>query len=175
MENKERRSVNYYMRICHRYAGYFIAGFALIYACSGITLIFRDTDFLKHDKKISVNLSPGINTSELGPALRMREFMVDKTEGDIIFFRGGSYNKVTGAAEMTIKELVFPFNKLTGLHQTPSGKFLHWFTLSFGLILLFLAFSSLWMFKRGTKMFSKGMLTVAAGFVFVLILLMFVN
>ena len=68
MENKEKKSVNYYMRICHRYAGYFIFGFVLMYGLSGITLIFRDTEFLKHEKKISINLSTGINPSELGGA-----------------------------------------------------------------------------------------------------------
>ena len=175
MENKEKKSVNYYMRIWHRYAGFFIFGFVLMYGFSGITLIFRDTEFLKHEKKISMNLAPNINPSELGPALRMREFKVDKIEGDIIYFRGGSYNKATGAAEQTIKELVFPFNKLTGLHQTPSKNLLHWFTLSFGITLLFLAISSLWMFKPGSQVFRKGIITVAAGVVFVLILLMFVK
>jgi hypothetical protein len=175
MENKEKKSVNYYMRICHRYAGFFIVGFVLIYGLSGITLIFRDTEFLKSDKKISVNLAPGINPSELGNALRMRDFKVEKTEGDIIYFRGGSYNNITGAAEQTIKELVFPFNKLTGLHQTPSKNLLHWFTMSFGIVMLFLAISSLWMFKPGSKVFRKGILTVIAGVVFVLILLMFVK
>jgi hypothetical protein len=175
MENKESKSVNYYMRIWHRYAGFFIVGFVLIYGLSGITLIFRDTEFLKHEKKINIALAPGINPSELGPALRMREFKAEKTEGDIIYFRGGSYNKVTGATQQTIKELVFPFNKLTSLHQTPSKNAIHWFTLSFGITMLFLAISSLWMFKPGSKVFRKGILTVAAGVVFVLILLIFVK
>ena len=36
-----------------------------------------------------MNLAPGIDPSELGRSLRMREFKVEKTEGDIIFFKGG--------------------------------------------------------------------------------------
>lgn len=35
------------MRIYHRYLGYFLAGIMAVYAISGLTMIFRDTDFLK--------------------------------------------------------------------------------------------------------------------------------
>jgi hypothetical protein len=105
----------------------------------------------------------------------MRDFKVEKTEGDIIYFKGGSYNTITGAAEQTINELAFPLNKLTNLHKTPSKNILHWFTLSFGIVMLFLAVSSLLMFKSGTKVFRKGILVAAAGAVFILILLMFVK
>jgi hypothetical protein len=175
METKEKPPINYYLRIMHRYAGFFILGFAVIYGLSGITLIYRDTDFLKHDKKIALNLTPGINPSELGNALRMRDFKLEKTEGDILYFQGGTYNKTTGAAEITIKDLVFPFNKLTNLHKTPSKSPIHWFTFIFAITLLFLAISSLWMFKPGTKMFRKGILTVAVGLVVALVLLLFVK
>lgn len=173
METKERKSINHYMRVWHRYAGFFILGFALLYGLSGITLIFRDTDFMKNEKKISLSLAPGIDPSELGRNLRMREFAVEKTEGDVIYFRGGSYNKATGATEQTVKELVFPLNKMTEFHTTPSGKPLHWFTLTFGIVLLFLAVSSLWMFKSTSKVFRQGMLLTLAGIAAAVILLFF--
>ena len=175
MENTEKRSFAHYMRIWHRYAGFFIAGLVIVYGLSGITLIFRDTDFLKKEKKITLNLATGINPSELGSTLRMRDFKVERLEGDIIYFKGGSYNSATGAAEQTINELIFPLNKLTNLHKTPSKNIMHWFTLAFGIVMLFLAVSSIFMFKSGSKVFRKGLLTVAAGVVFVLILLMFVK
>jgi len=38
--------------------------------------------------------------------------------------------------------------------------------------MLFLAVSSFWMFKPGSVVFRKGMITVAAGIVFTLILLL---
>jgi hypothetical protein len=173
MENKEGKSINHYMRVWHRYAGFFILGFALLYALSGITLIFRDTNFLKQEKKITLNLAPGIDPSELGRNLRMREFNVEKTEGDVIYFKGGSYNKVTGAAEQTVRELIFPLNKMTEFHTTPSGKPLHWFTLTFALVLLFLTISSLWMFKSTTKVFRQGILLTICGVIFAVILLFF--
>ena len=40
------------MRVYHRYLGYFLAGIMAVYSISGITLIFRDTAFLKIDKQI---------------------------------------------------------------------------------------------------------------------------
>jgi hypothetical protein len=98
---------------------------------------------------------------------------VEKTEGDVIYFRGGSYNKATGATEQTVKELVFPLNKMTEFHTTPSGKPLHWFTLTFGIVLLFLAVSSLWMFKSTSKVFRQGMLLTLAGIAAAVILLFF--
>ncbi len=45
MENKEKKSINQTIRILHRNIGFFILGFVLIYALSGITLIYRDSDF----------------------------------------------------------------------------------------------------------------------------------
>jgi hypothetical protein len=175
MENKERKSVNYYMRIFHRYAGFFIFGFVILYGLSGIALIYRDTDFLKQEKKVSLKLAPGISPSELGNALRMREFKVERTEGDVIYFQGGSYDKATGSAEQTIKELRFPFNKLTNLHKTPSKNSLHWFTLIFGIGMLFLAVSSLWMFKPGSALFKKGIIITGTGIAFAVILLYFIK
>jgi hypothetical protein len=173
METKEGKSINHYMRVWHRYAGFFILGFALLYGLSGITLIFRDTDFLKHEKKISLTLAPGIDPAELGRNLRMRDFNIEKTEGDVIYFKGGFYNKATGAAEQTVKELISPFNKMTELHTSPSGKPLHWFTFTFAIVLLFLTISSLWMFKTTTKVFRQGIIVVIAGIVFAGILVFF--
>jgi hypothetical protein len=173
MENKEGKSINHYMRVWHRYAGFFILGFVLLYGLSGITLILRDTDFMKKEKKITMNIAPGIDPSELGRNLRMRDLSIEKTEGDILYFKGGSYNKATGAAEVTVKDLIFPFNKMTELHKTPSGKPLHWFTFTFALVLLFLAISSLWMFKSSTKVFRQGIIIVIAGVVFAGLLLFF--
>jgi len=128
---------------------------------------------MKHEKTIKVKLPPEIKPADIGPALRLRDFKILNTEGDLIFFQGGSYNTSTGEAEYLVKELTFPFNKLTVLHKTPSKNPLHWFTLVFGILLLFMAVSSLWMFTRKSKQFRKGILTVVAGFVFAVLLLLF--
>jgi len=172
MENKEKKSLSQYTRVWHRYLGFFVLGMLLIWALSGITLIYRDTDFLKKEKKVTTTLSPEINMAELGSALRIRDFKVIKTEGDVIYFQGGTFNVKTGVAEQTVKELIYPLNKWTSLHKTASKSVIHWFTLIFGIIMLFLAVSSFWMFKPGSVVFRKGMITVAAGIVFTLILLL---
>ena len=39
-----------FMRIVHRYLGFFMAGIMAVYAISGVLLIYRDTDFLKQVK-----------------------------------------------------------------------------------------------------------------------------
>ena len=44
------------MRLLHRYIGYFMAGIMAVYAISGVLLIYRDTDFLKKEKKIEKKL-----------------------------------------------------------------------------------------------------------------------
>jgi len=58
MENKEKKSINYYIRLLHRYLGFFFVGFVLIYALAGITLVFRDTDFLKKEKTVKELIFP---------------------------------------------------------------------------------------------------------------------
>lgn len=175
METNEKKSITQTIRLLHRNIGFFILGFVIIYALSGITLIFRDSDFMKHEKIIKVNLPVETKTENLGPALRIRELKILKTEGDVVFFQGGSFNTKTGEASYTVKELIFPLNKLTNLHKTPSKNPIHWFTLAFGIMMLFMAVSSFWMFKPESKVFRKGMLIVLAGIVFAVILLLFIK
>ena len=172
METKEKKSVYFYIRYLHRNIGFFILGFVLIYAFSGITLIYRDSDFLKKEKIVKVNLPVETKPADLGQALRIREFKILRTEGDLIYFQGGSFNTTTGEASITVKDLMFPFNKLTSLHKTPSKSPFHWFNLLFGIMLLFMALSSFWMFKPGSKVFRNGIILVVTGFVIALVLLL---
>jgi len=172
METK--KSFVHTVRILHRNIGFFILGFIIIYTFSGITLIFRDTDFLKHEKKVKVTLPAETKPSELGQALKLREVRITETKEDVVYFQGGSFNQKTGEAEYTIKELIFPFNKFTNLHKTPSKNPFHWFTLIIGVLLLFMAVSSFWMFTTRTKQFKKGMYTVFAGVILSVIILFFI-
>src|ERR1700712_4136625 len=93
------------MRIWHRYLGFFFAGIMAMYAISGIVLIFRDTNFLKSEKIERRAIEPGLADDALGKQLRKRELRIEKTEGDIVYFRDGSYNRVSGVAEMKRNEL----------------------------------------------------------------------
>jgi hypothetical protein len=161
------------MRIYHRYLGYFLAGIMTVYAVSGIVLIFRDTDFLKSEKQIEKKLAPNVNPEELGRALKIKDFKIESIDGNIVTFRQGSYNKDTGVASYTAKELPFVLNKLTHLHKASSSQPLYMLNIFFGLSLLFFVVSSFWMFLPATDVFRKG-LYFALGGVLLTLLLIFV-
>ena len=161
------------MRSLHRDLGYLTFGLVIIYALSGIVLMYRNTDFLKKEVTVERQLKPEMLADDLGKELRMRDFKIVRNEGDIIYFQNGTYNKVTGMAVFTSKDVMFPFNKFINFHKAISSNKMHWFNLAFGAILLFLAISSLWMFKANTKTFRRGMILTLVGIVASVVLLMF--
>jgi uncharacterized iron-regulated membrane protein len=161
------------MRIWHRYLGYFLAGIMAVYAISGIIMIFRDTDFLKQPKLITKMIKPNALANELGPLLKMREVKVKKEEGNIIYLENGTYDKTTGKAEITIKELPPALHKMEELHKARSGQPLFFLNIFFGLSLLFFVVSSFWMFLPKTTIFKKGLYFTVAGVLLTLLLLYF--
>jgi hypothetical protein len=159
------------MRSFHRDIGFFMIGLTIVYTLSGILLVFRDTDLMKSASIQKRELKPGIVPTQLGDVLRIRDLKVTSEEGDIIFFQGGTYNKVTGIAEINTKVLIFPFNKFIDLHKTISKKATHYFTVSFAFLLLFMAISSFWMFRPNNRNFKRGVILATAGILSVIILL----
>jgi hypothetical protein len=173
MESQQKKTINHYMRALHRDLGFFTIGLMVMYALSGLVLIYRDTGFMKVNTRVEKMLTPNMEPPEIGQMLHMRDFKVTRTDGETIYFEEGSYNKTTGVAIYTTKENPFPISKFNKLHMSSSRSTVHWFTTIFGLILLFLAISSFWMFKKGTKLFRRGMYIAAAGIVFAVALLFF--
>jgi hypothetical protein len=159
------------MRALHRDIGFFVIGITLIYAISGILLIYRETSFLKQEKQIERHLAPNIQDSELGKTLHVRNFEVLKTEGEVIYFKNGTYNKTTGIVNYSDKALPSFLEKFNNLHKASNKKLTHWFSVTFGILLLFLAISSFWMHKPSTKMFRRGILFAGIGFVIAFVLL----
>jgi hypothetical protein len=141
-----------------------------VYALSGFTLIFRDTDFLKREITNEKQLKPNIKNDELGRELRIKDFKIEKEEGDIISFRQGSYNKSTGMAKYTSMELPTVITKLTRLHKASTKDPLFFLNVFFALSLLFFVVSSFWMFLPKTTIFRKGLYFTLAGIVLTLIL-----
>ena len=86
------------MRVVHRYLGFFLAGIMAMYALSGIVLIFRDTDFLKKEIEVNKTLASNLNAENLGKELKIKNFKLDKTEGDLLVFKNGTYNASSGEA-----------------------------------------------------------------------------
>lgn len=165
------KSTSFYMRIFHRYLGFFLIGIMAVYALSGVVLIFRDTEFLKKEVQIERKLRADIPSDELGKELRMKDFKLTNEDGDIIYFENGSYNKVTGIANYTGKELPYVLNQMTKLHKANTNHPLFYLNIFFGASLLFFVVSSFWMFLPKTKTFKKGMYYTIAGVILTIVLL----
>lgn len=167
---KDTRS---FMRITHRYLGFFLAGIMAIYAVSGVLLIYRDTDFLKKENKIDKTIAKNLTEKELGKELKIKNFEVEKKEGEVLKFKQGTYNAATGQAKYTKKELPFVLDKMTKLHKSQSKDRLSPLNAFFGVSLFFFVISSFWMFNPKTKAFKRGIKFAIAGLV-ISILLLFV-
>lgn len=172
MELKKSKSIQQIIRSLHRDIGFFIIGLTVVFTLSGIVLVFRDTDLLKKESTEQRELKPGVEPAQLGEMLRIRDFKLIKEEGDVIYFQGGTYNKTTGKAEITMKKLIFPLSKFTDLHKTITKKFTHYFTVTFAVLLCFMAISSFWMFKPNNKNFKRGVILAVAGAITVILLLL---
>jgi hypothetical protein len=159
------------MRIYHRYLGFFLAGIMAMYAISGIILIFRDTDFLKKEKLVNQQLKPGLSAEDLGKAIRIRDLKIESDNGQVQIFKGGTYNKQTGAVSYTTKSLAAFAEKLTHLHKASTKEPLFFLNIFFGVSLLFFVISSFWMFMTKTSIFKKGLYFTLAGIVLTLVLL----
>ena len=162
---------NQKFRKIHRYVGNFLAGIMAVYAISGIVLIFRDTDFLKSEKQIEVELKPQIKKENLAKQLRMRGLKNVSETDEIISFENGNYNKSTGLATITVMELPLVLDKLTHLHKAKSGDPLYWFNIFFGISLLVLVITSFWMFRPKTKIFNNGLYFTLAGVAVILFMI----
>lgn len=165
---KDTRS---FMRITHRYLGYFLAGIMAVYALSGILLVYRDTDFLKNEKKYDKTIAPHLPEKALGKELKIKGLEVEKTEGNILHFKQGTYDMSTGNAKYAKKELPFVLDKMVKLHKSQSKDTLSPLNVFFGVSLFFFVISSFWMFNPKTKAFKRGIKFTIAGLIISVVLL----
>jgi len=149
-----------------------MAGIMVIYALSGVLLIYRDTDFLKREKIYDKVIAKNLSEKELGKELKIKNFEVLKTENNIIRFKEGSYNTLTGQANYTKKELPFVLDKMTKFHKAKSEDRLSPLNAFFGICLFFFVISSFWMFNPKSKPFKRGVKFTIAGLVISIILLL---
>lgn len=164
------RVVHQKMRIFHRYLGFFLSGIMAVYAISGITLIFRDSDTFKRTTTITKALAPNLAKEELGGALKMKRLTVDKEVNGVYIFKGGNYTVATGEAVYKKKELPVVLKKMSNFHKAKSGDPLFFLNIFFGLSLLFFVISAFWMFMPQTSVFKKAILFAAIGFAIAAIL-----
>ena len=159
------------MRVYHRYLGFFLAGIMAIYSISGIIMIFRDTDFLKKENRKVLTVAPNLKSDEIGPAIKLKNLKIKSDTLDVVTFEQGTYNKATGVAEYTVKELPYIVNKITKMHKATNKDPLYYLNIFFGLSLFFFVISSFYMFMPGTTIFKKGMYFTLAGIVLTLVML----
>ncbi len=168
-----RMTTNLRIRIIHRYLGFFLVGIMAMYATSGIIMIFRDTNFLKQEVTVESQLEPNLSAGELSAALRVKGgIKPEKTEGDIVYFKQGTYNTKTGLASVKKMELPLLVEKMEHLHKATTDSPVYWLNIFFGLSLLFFVISSFWMFLPKTSVFKKGLYFSLAGIALTLILLL---
>ena len=162
--------MNNKMRIFHRYLGFFLSGIMAVYAISGIVMIFRETEFLKSEREIERQLGLDLPDAEVGSTLRIKEFKVERSEGSLIYFREGTYDKKTGLAKYKSKQLPYVMDKMTKLHKATTNRPLYFLNIFFGVALLFFVLSAFWMFMPKTEVFRKGLYFALGGIVLTLIL-----
>lgn len=165
------RKISNKFRIYHRYLGFFLAGIMAMYAISGIVLIFRSTDAFKVESTLEKKIEKEATSEEIGKALKIRNFEVEKTEGNQVYFKEGVFNRNTGIATYTVKELPVVLESFTKLHKSNTNHPLFFLNIFFGLSLLFFVISAFWMFLPSTKIFRKGIFFALGGILLTLILL----
>ena len=158
------------MRLLHRYIGYFMAGIMAVYAISGVLLIYRDTGFLKKEKKIEKKFEANIPVDKLGKELKIKGLEVKEQKGDVLIFKEGTYNIKTGEAKYTKKELPYFLKKMTDLHKSDSKHKLSILNTIFGISLLFFVISSFWMFNPKSRIFRNGIIISVIGLILALFL-----
>lgn len=165
------RNVGNTLRVYHRYLGFFLAGVMAMYAVSGIVMIFRQTDFLKKEKTVERSVPVGIKLDDLGKELKIKELKIEKTEGNTVYFKQGTFDLTTGIAKYQVMELPLVLEKMSQIHKATTKSPLFFLNIFFGLALLFFVLSAFWMFIPSSDIFKKGMYFTVAGILLVLILL----
>ena len=86
MEGKKKKTLQQIMRSLHRDIGFLMIGMTLIYAISGIILVYRDTNFLKSEQVMTRQLPPNLEEQQLGMMFHLFNFKVEQTEGELVYF-----------------------------------------------------------------------------------------
>ncbi len=159
------------LRVIHRYLGFFLVGVLAVYSISGITLIFRRTDTFKKTVTKEITIDKKTQTKNLGKVLEIKDLKVDSTAAEMVYFKGGNFNKSNGKVVMTKKQYPYLLDKMTKLHKATTNSQVYWLNIFFGLSLLFFVTSSFWMFLPTTSTFKKGLIFSILGFIMTILIL----
>lgn len=164
--------MNQKMRIWHRYLGFYLVGVMAVYAVSGTILIFRRTDTFKKEQVTEKQFEKGLTAEELTQQLKIKDLEITDNQAQLIVFKGGTYNKITGVVVQ--RKMVYPYllDKLIHLHKATTNSPAYWMNILFGTSLLFFVISSFWMFLPHTDVFKKGVYFSLAGVIMTIVLLL---
>lgn len=165
------KSAQQVMRTLHRNIGFLVVGMTVIFALSGVTMVFRNAGFLQTEQTIVKQCPPNMEGDQLLGFLHEKDIKITGTQGNIVTLNSGSYDKATGKAEYHARKAVFPMNKFIALHKSIGKNAVGWIVGVYGLALLFLAVSSFWMFKPTTNQFKRGLMWSAGGIIVAIVLL----
>lgn len=175
MEKRNGKTTIYnVMRVLHCDIGFLTIGLTIVYALSGALLIYRNTDFMKVERIEESQLAANLTGNDLGVTLRIRNFRVEREEGKMIYFKEGFYDASTGKSVITRKVYIPPLDKLVDLHKVTGTSRVSVIALIYGFMLTFLAVSSLFMFKFGSKKSKRGLVMIAISVVSTIVIIMFV-
>ena len=169
------KTIHYYVRLLHRYVGFFVIGLTVIYSISGVIMIYRNTDFLKSEVQVEKTIDLNLSAIELRQKLHIKNLKITDENEKLVNFKikkyRGTYDKTSGFVSYTNNQLPFLLEKFSSLHKSKVEGNLHWFTTIYGILLLFLAVSAFWMFKPSVKTYRRGVMTSIAGAIFAIGLL----
>ena len=175
MRKKESgKSLYYIMRTLHRDVGFLTLGLTLVYVLSGVLLIYRNTDFLKKEQTSEIHLKQNLPEEDLAKQLAVKNLQVEKREGSMIYFKEGYYNTTTGEAKISRKDYPPFIKKLVNLHKITGDNRLSLFNAIYGILLLFLALSSFFMFKFGTGKSKRGLALTGLGVILTIVFLVLI-
>ncbi|MCU4176249.1 hypothetical protein [Carboxylicivirga sp. N1Y90] len=172
-EARSKRSIQKVIRQLHRDIGFLTVGITIVFSISGIVLIYRDTDVFKVENNYALKLEANLKRSELSDKLDIRHLRFTNETKETIAFDEGTYNKLTGEVRYTLMEYPYLIDKMNFMHKAISREVLHWFATVYGILLLFLAISSFWMYKPNTRLFKRGIVLSSIGIVVAIILFIF--
>lgn len=158
-------------RVFHRYLGFFLAGIMMLYAISGITLIFRKTNTFKVEVKKEMQFEEAQLATDLGEALGIRRFEIIEETAEKVVFSDGTYDKATYLATWSEYKLPAWLDKITHLHKATNEDPLYYFNIFFGCALLFFAISAFFMFTPSSPLFKRGIWFAIGGLLLAIIML----
>lgn len=171
MHQVKKRTIQKVMRNLHRDIGFLMIGLTLLFSVSGVVLIYRDTNFFTYIKQVNETIPANLDSRELAHHVPFRRFTLTNVQGDLLYFNQGTYNLKTGELRYEIRTYPWIIKKFNHFHRSISREATHWIATLYGVLLLFLALSSFWMYKPNTNNFKRGLIISGLGIVFVIVLL----